>query len=129
MPILVVEIEYNEPTDPYWMNPDNIKMCLEKECTNTKFDVRWHEDGNPWSRLGPYHIISLALENKVFEALGAASMCWSPRPGDMIFKSEEANTIGCKLCEDIRRYFDYEHYYDIPEDKELPDQERNINLE
>lgn len=48
MPKIIVEIEYDWPTDPYWMNPDNVKLCLERNCTNTKFDVQWAETGDPW---------------------------------------------------------------------------------
>jgi len=48
MTTIKVEIEYDEPKDPYWMNPDNVKLCLEAYCPNTKFDVRWAVDGDPW---------------------------------------------------------------------------------
>lgn len=128
MPIIIVEIEYDEPTYPYWMNPDNVKLCLENECKNSKFDVRWHEGGDPWGR-SANDIVPPALKEKVFQTIGSASMCWEPRPGDQVFKTEEARAIGDKLCEDIQRYFDYEHYYDEPETKDILNQERNINIE
>ena len=131
MPTLVVEITYDEPTDPYWMNPDNVKLCLENECTNTKFQVDWHVGGNPWGNsrsFTGYERLPPALVQKVFEAIGETSMCWEPRPSAALFRSDEARAIGDKLCEDIQRYFDYEHYYDEPEDKELFEQERNIEL-
>lgn len=128
MPTLVVEIEYDEPTDPYWMNPDSIKFCLEEVCKNSKFEVSWHEGGNPWIASAGSIDLPLALREKVFEAIGQASMCWTPRPDKLVFNSTEATEISDKLCDDIKRYFEYEHYYDKPEDKELPEPERNIIL-
>ena len=41
------------------------------------------------------------LKNTVFEALGAASMCWDPRPLSAVFDSTSAETIGNKLMEQI----------------------------
>jgi hypothetical protein len=41
------------------------------------------------------------LAQNVFEALGAASMAWSPRPGNQVFDSEEATRIGNILLEKI----------------------------
>jgi len=38
------------------------------------------------------------LYHKTFESIGAASMCWDPRPGDQVFKSEEASKIAVDLC-------------------------------
>lgn len=40
------------------------------------------------------------LQNKVFEALGEASMCWSETPTG-VFNSLKATKIGEKLMEDI----------------------------
>jgi len=48
MPKIIIEIEYDKPDDPYWMNPDNLWLCLQKYCPNTKWDVRWAKDGDPW---------------------------------------------------------------------------------
>ena len=48
MPKIKVEIEYDWPTDPYWLNPDNVKLCLEKHCVNTHFKVKWSPFGDPW---------------------------------------------------------------------------------
>jgi hypothetical protein len=48
MPKITVEINYDYPVDPYWLNPDNVKFCLEKTCSNTHFAVHWAENGDPW---------------------------------------------------------------------------------
>ena len=48
MPKIIVEIEYDQPKDPYWMNPDNVALCLHRYCKNTKFKVEWAKDGDPW---------------------------------------------------------------------------------
>ena len=48
MPKIIVEIEYDEPTDPYWLNPDNVSLCLHEKCVNTKFKVEWAKNGDPW---------------------------------------------------------------------------------
>ena len=37
------------------------------------------------------------LKTLVFEALGAASMCWNPPPGHQVFESEKAQKIGDDL--------------------------------
>jgi hypothetical protein len=34
----------------------------------------------------------------VFESIGAASMCWNPKPGDQVFNSEQASKIALDLC-------------------------------
>ena len=55
MPRIAVTIDYDEPTDPYWLNPDNVKLCLEAYCLNTKFEVTWADKGNPWGCSMPVH--------------------------------------------------------------------------
>lgn len=45
------------------------------------------------------------LREFVFSSLGAASMCWAPRP-EGIFKSEEAAEIGEILMGNIKEYCD-----------------------
>ena len=45
---IIVEIKYDWPDDPYWMNPDNVSLCLQSQCPNTKFEVSWAENGDPW---------------------------------------------------------------------------------
>lgn len=42
--------------------------------------------------------ISSEMYTAVFEAIGAASMCWKPRPGNEVFASEEASKIAVDLC-------------------------------
>lgn len=42
--------------------------------------------------------ISSEMYHAVFEAIGAASMCWKPRPGKEVFASEEASKIAIDLC-------------------------------
>jgi hypothetical protein len=34
----------------------------------------------------------------VFESIGAASMCWNPRPSNEVFASEQASKIAVDLC-------------------------------
>lgn len=38
------------------------------------------------------------IYHDVFEAIGAASMCWKPRPGNQVFASEQASKIAVELC-------------------------------
>jgi hypothetical protein len=42
--------------------------------------------------------ISSEMYHAVFESIGAASMCWKPRPGKEAFASEEASKIALDLC-------------------------------
>lgn len=43
--------------------------------------------------------ISSEMYHDVFEAIGAASMCWKPRPGKrQVFQSEQASQIAVDLC-------------------------------
>ena len=42
--------------------------------------------------------ISSELYHAVFEAIGEASMCWSPRPSEEVFCSEEASDVAVRLC-------------------------------
>ena len=47
---IIVVIEYDKPDDPYWLNPDNVKLCLENYCKNTKFKVSWAEIPDQWKQ-------------------------------------------------------------------------------
>jgi hypothetical protein len=40
------------------------------------------------------------LKTKIGEAIGHASMCWNPRPGDIVFDTEEAS----KVVDDLYEY-------------------------
>lgn len=42
------------------------------------------------------------IESFVFQALGAASMCWDPRPSVQTFDNVRAKEIGDALMEKIR---------------------------
>lgn len=42
----------------------------------------------------PNHDGSLSLEDAVFQALGAASVCWDPMDGTGVFRSDIAKEIG-----------------------------------
>lgn len=44
-----------------------------------------------------------ALKEKIFTALGSASMCWSETPMG-VFDSNNCLEIGNKLIEDIKQY-------------------------
>lgn len=48
---------------------------------------------------------SLPLESAVFQALGAASVCWDTLEGAGVFHSDEANEIGDALLEIIHSHF------------------------
>ncbi len=49
MPTIIVEIEYDKPDAPYWLNPDNVAICLEAYW-ETSFKVKWAKDGDPWKK-------------------------------------------------------------------------------
>lgn len=53
------------------------------------FDFSYEDDG------------SLSLESAVFQALGAASVCWESLEGTGIFDSDRAREIGERLLEVI----------------------------
>lgn len=40
MPKIVVEIEWDTPDEPSWLNADNVALALHAYCPNTKFQVR-----------------------------------------------------------------------------------------
>lgn len=42
--------------------------------------------------------IPSAIYTAVFESIGAASMCWEPRPGNQVFATEEASNVAVNLC-------------------------------
>jgi len=42
--------------------------------------------------------ISSDMYHAVFEAIGAASMCWNPRPSSEVFATEQATQIAVDLC-------------------------------
>lgn len=39
-----------------------------------------------------------AIYTAVFEAVGAASMCWNPRPSSEVFDTEQASNVAVELC-------------------------------
>jgi len=42
--------------------------------------------------------ISSEMYHAVYESIGAASMCWNPRPVNEVFDSEAASNIAIDLC-------------------------------
>lgn len=44
------------------------------------------------------------LASYVFQALGAASMCWNPRPSTAVFDSTQAKEIGEALLKKIKEF-------------------------
>lgn len=44
------------------------------------------------------HRISSEIYHAVFEAIGAASMCWNPRPSSAVFDSSAAEKLAVDLC-------------------------------
>ena len=49
MPKISVVIEYDQPDDKYWLNPDNVSIAMSSVCKNTKFKVSWAPNGDPWA--------------------------------------------------------------------------------
>jgi hypothetical protein len=50
MPKIAVIIKYDRPESPYWLNPDNVALALHAYCKNTKFEVTWAKNGDPWKK-------------------------------------------------------------------------------
>jgi hypothetical protein len=50
--------------------------------------------------------LSSELYTAVFEAIGEASMCWDPRPGNQVFASEQASDVATRLCFTIAEEFE-----------------------
>ena len=50
MPKLVMVIEYDQPDDPYWMNPDNLALVLNANTGITGLKVSWAQNGDPWKK-------------------------------------------------------------------------------
>jgi len=48
MPEIIVRICYDKPTEPYWLNPDNVALALSSYCSNTNFKVSWAKEGDPF---------------------------------------------------------------------------------
>jgi hypothetical protein len=46
------------------------------------------------------------IAEKVFTALGQASMCWEPRPGNQVFDSTLAKQVGQSLVNDVLKLYD-----------------------
>ena len=44
MPRITVEIEWDVPDEPFWLNPDNVALALGAYCRNTAFTVRDVDD-------------------------------------------------------------------------------------
>lgn len=40
MPKIIVEIVWDAPREPFWLNADNVALALHAYCENTKFVVR-----------------------------------------------------------------------------------------
>ena len=40
MPRIIVNIEWDVPDEPHWLNPDNVALALGAHCRNTAFEVR-----------------------------------------------------------------------------------------
>ena len=58
--------------------------------------------------------LSSEMYTAVFEAIGAASMCWKPRPGAEVFSSEEAAKIATDLCFKIAEEIERKSQYPEP---------------
>jgi hypothetical protein len=65
------------------------------------------------------------ITDVVFQALGAASMCWDPRPSNQVFENQEAKDIGDKVIEWIEA--NYRKNAQLPVD--WPEKEPKIGWE
>ncbi len=45
-----MEIEYEQPDDPYWMNPDNLAIVLNQNTGIKGLKITWAENGDPWRK-------------------------------------------------------------------------------
>lgn len=45
MPAITVKIKWDWPTNPFWLNPDNVAIALHAYCRNTNFVVTWANQG------------------------------------------------------------------------------------
>ncbi len=82
-----VTIEWDKPKEKHWLCPDNIQIALSAYCKNTKFKVTTLE-------------ITDEHKTAIFEALGEASMSWSPRPKGQ-FDATNCKRIGEELIEKL----------------------------
>lgn len=53
--------------------------------------------------------ISSEIYHAVFEAVGAASLCWKPRPKKQVFSTEEAEKVAVDLCFKIANSIEDSH--------------------
>jgi len=49
MPKIVVGIEWDEPNEPFWLNPDNVAVALHAYCKNTRFNVTYAQGAAQWA--------------------------------------------------------------------------------
>jgi len=49
MPKIVVGIEWDEPNEPFWLNPDNVAVALHAYCKNTHFNVTYAQEAAQWA--------------------------------------------------------------------------------
>lgn len=56
-----------------------------------------------------------ALREMVGIAIGQASMCWNPHPGDQVFDSETASRVADSLIEDIMNLLLYKEMEEFHE--------------
>ena len=49
MPKIVVGIEWDEPNEPFWLNPDNVAVALHAYCKNTRFNVTYDQSAAQWA--------------------------------------------------------------------------------
>ena len=45
MPRIIVQIEWDTPDEPLWLNADNVAIALHSYCKNTKFKVGSSPEG------------------------------------------------------------------------------------
>ena len=61
MPHIIVDIEYDRPTDHFWLNPDNVATALHAYCKHTQFRVTWAQGGIPEEWADPAHAADIMV--------------------------------------------------------------------
>jgi hypothetical protein len=103
-----------EPPPGYSARPTGTKIELDPPVNNAELPLTELPDGSgcftatimseaeamalPVNKRPLNYRISGEIYTAVFEAVGHASMCWNPRPGNQTFDSAEAEKVALNLC-------------------------------
>jgi len=123
MPKIAVEIEWDWPNEPEWLNADNVALALHAHCKNTKFvvrDVELSDKVEPGddeilvftTQKPPEKMVEISesdydalcqrlperVVSEIHQAIGQASVCWEHLDSAASFDSEQASSIARDLC-------------------------------